>query len=443
MKSRGRYRGILGCAVIATVGILLLHALILFSNVYYSGDDIQVLYPVAVHSLAASLWPVIRPLQYLILVAANQVYLPLWLGVSLLCVVGATVLSGLACERLLERQLPKIGWWVLGLANPILFYLVSQPDNVSQALCNVLFAAAMLAFISELHRLSGRPSSGWRNDYLSISLNLIAAAMFFTKETAVAPAIVLPAATALMHVRARQFSPMFLFSLLIPIVAASGWIFLDLKFAASGLSSTPPSTESLAALLEPGRYSLKLNPLMWAEHFASTLAFAVTPLPSSFIAFEFLRPLWVMAGLGSLVLFLWLVLCETLLRPIIAIPLIVVCASLAPEILIHSSEVYSTMIAPFAVSIVLLIGFSKIRRLTLAYGVMLYAASLWNGIIYSLDSGESLFGLQRLDYSIYTKRDQIYPLCPIATTAHVTWDGTAAGESPLLPGVKGRITCIR
>jgi len=57
-----------------------------------------------------------RPLEYLILLAANNVYLPLWLGVSLLCVVGATILSALACELLFEQQLPKAGWLILGLA---------------------------------------------------------------------------------------------------------------------------------------------------------------------------------------------------------------------------------------------------------------------------------------------------------------------------------------
>jgi hypothetical protein len=86
-------------------------------------------------------------------VAANNVYLPLWLGVSLLCVVGAAILSGLACELLFERQLPKAGWFIFGLGNPLLIFFVSKVTSVTQAFCNLLFAGAMLAFICELHRL--------------------------------------------------------------------------------------------------------------------------------------------------------------------------------------------------------------------------------------------------------------------------------------------------
>src|SRR6266481_7407624 len=143
------YHEILGCTLVGSLGIFLLDALILQSGVYYYSDDVYLLYPVAAHSLTATPWLVVRPLQYLLVLAANYVCLPLWLGASLLCVVGATILSALACERLFERQLPKAGWWVLGLANPLLFYLVSQPDTLSQALCNLLFAGSLLMFISE------------------------------------------------------------------------------------------------------------------------------------------------------------------------------------------------------------------------------------------------------------------------------------------------------
>ena len=84
----------------------------------------------------------------------------------------------------------------------------------------------------------------------------------------------------------------------------------------------------------------------------------------------------------------------------------------------------------FAVSIVLLFGISKMRWLSLAYGLLLYAASLGNGIIYSLGPEFNPLGLKHLPYSIYGKEYQVDPICPIGTTAHVAWDGTA-------------ITCIR
>jgi hypothetical protein len=73
---------------------------------------------------------------------------------------------------------------------------------VSQALCNLLFAGALLAFISELSRLRGQPEYGWRADSVAVFLNLMAAALFFTKETGVAAGIVLPAATALLRFKA-------------------------------------------------------------------------------------------------------------------------------------------------------------------------------------------------------------------------------------------------
>ena len=430
---RTRRREILGCALVGSLGILILNALTLRYGVYYS-DNILVLHPVAVHSLMDSLRVFVRPLEYLIVLAVNKVYLPLWLGVSLLCTVGATILSALACELVFERQLPKAGWWVLGLANPLLFYLVSQPI-VSQALANLVFAGAMFAFVSELHRLPGRPSSGWRADRASIFLNLMAAALFFTKENAVAAATVIPAATALIRLKARRLSPVFLFSLLLPIGAGSFWmllkILLKLKF---------PYT--MFPTLGGGRYGLALNPISWVKSFIITLAFPVTPLPSSFIAFDLLRQLWVVVALGSVILFIWVLLRESRRQPKIVLPLFVVAACCAPMIVVRASELYSTMITPFAVSIVLLFGISKMRWLSLAYGLLLYAASLGNGIVYSLGPEFDPLGLKHLPYSIYGKEYQVDPICPIGTTAHVAWDGTAAGSGlPGEPSVDG-VTCV-
>jgi hypothetical protein len=430
---RSRSHEILGCALVGSLGIFLLDALILQSGRYYYSDDVYLLYPVAAHSLTATPWLVVRPLQYLVVLAANYVYLPLWLGASLLCVVGATILSALACERLFERQLPKAGWWVLGLADPLLFYLVSQPDVVSQALCNLLFAGTLLAFISELHRLRNQPLCGWRADRVAAFLNLMAATLVFTKETGVAAAIVIPAATALIRFKARQLSPIFLFSLLLPIGAACSWIWLSLKFP------------SLLVLDHEGaRYSLRLNPITWGENFIITLAFPVTPLPSSFIAFELLRPLWVAVALGSVILFIGLLVRNSLRQPTIILPLLIVAASCAPMILIRTDELYPSMIGPFSVSTVLLFGMSRMRWLSLGYASLLYAASLGNAIIYCLGADFNLLGLQHLEYSIYGKTYQFDQTCPIATTAHVAWDGTVASDLPYgPPGVKGRITCIR
>jgi hypothetical protein len=426
IEIRTRRSEIIGCAVVSSLGILLLDALILRPGVYYSSSQNTVLYSAAVHSITASFridtW--IRPLEYLILLAANYIYLPLWLGASLLCVVGATILSALACELLFERQLPKTGWWVLGIANPLLFYLVSTPSSVSQGLCNLLFAGAVLAFISELHKLRDQPSPGWRADRQAAFLNLAAAAMFFAKETAVAAAVLLPAATALIRLKKRRLSRVFLFSLLLPIGAAGIWMLIKLQLPTSRFMTTA------------GYYGLKLNPITWGENFFITLAFPVTPLPSSFIAFDRLRPIWVVVALGSVTLFIGLLLRESLRQPRIVLPLLVVAASCAPMILIHSSELYSTMIAPFAVTIVLLCGISKMRRLSIAYGLLLYAASLGNGIVYCSGTDFNPLGLQRLRYSIYSKEYRQDPICPIGTTAHVAWAGAARNTT-------GWIICIQ
>jgi hypothetical protein len=424
-------RGILDCALVGSLGILLLDALVLRSGVYYYSDDIYVLYSVAVNSLTAIPWHVVRPLQYLIVLAANYVYLPLWLGASLVCVVGATILSALACERLFERQLSKVEWWVLGLANPLLFYLVSQPDTVSQALCNLLFGGSLLAFISEFHRLRGQAPCGLRSESAAVFLNLMAAALFFTKETGVAAAIVLPAATTLIRFKTRRLSPIFLFSLLLPIAAACGWVWLSLKF------------QSLLHLDNEGRYSLQLSPITWAKNFLLTVAFPVTPLPSSFIGFELLRQLWVAVALGSVILFIKILLRESRREPEIVLPLLVVAASCAPMILVRTDELYASMIAPFAVSIVLLFGVSRMRSLNLGYGLMLYAASLGNGMIYCLGTDFNLLDLKHLEYSIYREQYQTDPICPIATTVHVAWDGTDPSDVFGVPGVKGKIICVR
>jgi len=83
------------------------------------------------------------------------------------------------------------------------------------------------------------------------------------------------------------------------------------------------------------------------------------------------------------------------------------------------------------------------RRLGLIYGVLLYAASFGNGIIYSLGSDFNVLGLKHRQYSIYTREYQFYPICPIGTTAHVGWDATIAHDVPYIPDVKGAITCAR
>jgi hypothetical protein len=429
---RDRGRAIFGCALVGSLGILLLDALVLQSGVYYYSDDVYVLYSVAVHSLTAIPWHVVRPLQYLIVLAANYLYLPLWLGASVLCVVGATILSALACERLFARRLSKAEWWVLGLANPLFFYLVSQPDTVSQALCNLLFAACLLTFISEFRRLWDRAPCGLRSESAAAFLNFMAAALFFTKETGVAAAIVIPAATALIRAKTRRLSPIFLFSLLLPIAAACGWVWLNHEF------------QSLLHLdNEAERYSLQLSPITWAKNFIITVAFPLTPLPSSFIGFELLRQLWVAVALGSVILFMRIILRESRSQPRIVLPLLVVAASCAPMILVRTDELYASMIGPFAVSIVLLFGFSSMRSLSVGYGLLLYAASLGNGIIYCLGADFNLLDLQHLEYSIYREPYQIDPICPIATTAHVAWDGTDPSDVFGVPGVKGKIVCVR
>lgn len=412
---RVRYSEIIGCVVVGSLGILVLDALILRPGMYYIDDSTEPLRSVAMHSLMERFRSdtFFRPLEYLVLATANKVYLPLYLGASLLCVIGATILSALACERLFERQLPKAAWCVLGIANPLLFYLVTTPGTVSQCLCNILFAGALLAFVSELKRLLDQPRSERHPDRLAVFLNLISASLFFTKETAVAAAVLLPAATALIRLKTRRLSCNFMLSLLLPIGAAATWILIKLQLPLSIYTNAE------------GHYSLKLNPITLAENFIVTLAFPVTPLPSSFIGFDLLRSLWVAAGLGSVIIFIGLLLRESLRDPKIVLPLLVIAGSCAPMMLIHSSELYSTMFAPFAVAIIVLCGISKMRWSIFAYGLLLYTASVVNGIIYSFGTDVNLLGLQRLKYSIYSKYPQQNVICPITTTGHIAWDGVA------------------
>jgi hypothetical protein len=425
---------IIGCAATGSLGVLLLDALIVRPGVAYELEDKIVLYGVATHNMMArfTLDSWVRPLEYLILLAANQIYFPLWLGASLFCAVGATILSARSCEVLFERQLPKAGWWILGIANPLLFLLVTSPSSVAQTLCNLLFAAVILLFISDFHSLGKQQPSGWRADNTVAFLNLTAAVLFFTKENAVAAAVVVPAITALIRFKTGRLSRIFLFSLLLPIGAAGIWILIKLQLPLSRYMTTE------------GHYGLALNPITWGKNFIITLAFPVTPLPSSFIAFDVLRTLWIAVALGSVAGFIGLLLFESLRQPKIVLPLSVIGACLSPMILIHSSELYSTMIAPFAVSIVILFsGVSKIRWPSLAYGVLLYTASLGNGIVYTLGSNFQFFGLERKPYSIYSENRKQDPTCPIGATTHVAWDETASSGQSDMPGVKGRIICVR
>lgn len=194
-----------------------------------------------------------------------------------------------------------------------------------------------------------------------------------------------------------------------------------------------------------GHYQLTISPITWAQNFVTTLAFPITPLPTSFLAFDVLRSVWVVIALVAVILFLVIILYRARHQPQILVPLLVIAASCAPMILIKPSELYCTMIAPFAVSIVLLFGIPKASRLSLTYGLLLYGASLGNGIIYCYGAGFKLFGLQHLQYSIYDKSYQRDPICPIAGTAHIAWDETASGEyrSEYLPDVRGQPVCVR
>ena len=416
---RTRYREVIGCAVVGSLGILLLDALILRPGVNYIADSFEPLRSVAMHSMMErfQVSTFFRPFEYLVLVVANNSYLPLWLGVSLLSVVGAAILSGLACERLFDSQLSKAGWAILGIANPLLFYLIIEPGAISQCLCNLLFAGALLAFISELRLLHDQSPHICRADRIAMLLNILAAALFFTKETAVAAAVVLPAATALTRFKERQLSHIFLLSLLIPVGAAGSWILIKLQF--------PFSTYITPGGALATRYTPKLDPISWGQNFILSLAFPVTPLPSSLLGFQILRPLWVAVALGSVALFTGLLLRESVRKPKIVLPLLVIAASCAPMVLIHENELYSSMLAPFAVATVLLFGIRKFFRPSLAYGLMLYSAAFANGIVYSLGPDFDLLGLQRVPYSIYSKYYQHDPTCPISTTAHIGWDGTA------------------
>jgi hypothetical protein len=411
-KPEIRHRDIIGCAVLSSLGILLFDTLVIASNQYYIGDSFQPLRSVAMHDVMDYLrtHTFFRPLEYMVLTAANNIYLPLWLGASLLCVVGATILSGLACEKLFQRQLPTAGWWVLGLANPLLCYLLIAPGAVSQCLCNLLFAGALLALVNEVISASEQSSSGWRDDARAAFLNLMAAALFFTKETAVAAAVFLPAAVALIRVKTGRFSWIFLSSLLFPIAAAITWMLIRLQVPLSGYLDARE------------RYSLKSSPITWAENFVATLAFPLTPLPTSFMGFALLRPLWIVFALGSVTLFAWLLSRLALRQPKIVLPLLVIAASCAPMVLIHANELYSNMIASFVVATVLLFGVQKFPRLSLAYGLMLYSASLGNGIVYCFGPDLNLFGMDRLEYSLYGNYTLHLP-CRMATTAHIAWDG--------------------
>ena len=413
---RTRYREVINCAVVGSLGILLLDALILRPGVNYIADSFEPLHSVAVHSIMErfQVSTFFRPFEYLVLVLANNIYLPLWLGVSLLSVVGAAILSALACERLFDSQLSKAGWAILGVANPLLFYLVTTPGTISQCLCNLLFAGALLAYISEHRLLHDQSRRIYCADRIAVLLNILAAALLFTKETAVAAAVLLPAATALIRFKKRQLSHIFLLSLLIPIGAAGTWILIKLQFP-------------LSTYITPGttRYSPKLDPISWGHNFILTLAFPVTPLPSSFLGFQILRPLWVAVALGSVALFIGLLLRESARKPKIVLPLVVIAVSCAPMVLIHENELYSSMLAPFAVATMLLFGIPKFFWPSLTYGLMLYSASFANGIVYSLGPDFDLLGLQRVPYSIYSKYYQHGPTCPISTTAHIGWDGTA------------------
>lgn len=383
-----------------------------WANGVYLGDDGNTLFPVAQHSLLSTVKYYIRPLEYYLLQGANAVGLQVWVAASLALAVFASVLQVKTVERIVGTP---FGWPLAPLvaaASPLWFYVLSQVDTISQAICDVTLAGAVYLLFTRVV-----PPKAERVAAPAALVNLLAAFLLYSKELAVVAAVVLPMITIWIVWRRRQINLVFVASVLLFGVASLGWLYLKMKF---------PSQRPEAG----GHYNLSPSPMTILTNLLSVAAFPSTPLPTAFLSIAKLRTVWSVVALacaGILTLALGRLALRHPNARQVRLLLIILAGSAVPIIYVHSSELYGPMLGGYLIP--LLIGAWPGRQtLKVGYCLALLACSYGNAALYYAGPHVSEHGFARVEYSIYDGPNGIYhngalnkSLCPIRGTDQVAW----------------------
>ncbi len=380
----------------------------------YIGDDRNTLEPVARHSLALALQQLLRPLEYGIVQAANLVNLQLWLVASLAMAVAAAALQVKTVEFVIGKAFPRAVWIAAVAGSPLWFQLISQVDTVSQCLCNLVFAGAVYVLLAGV-----LPAASPNVSLRAAAVNLLCCVLLFTKELALAAAVVIPCVAAVIVWRRRAVDRIYVLSAILLAASLALWAYLKLSFG-----SLLPGAE--------GHYSISLSVSKTFTDIAALAGFPLTPLPTSLLSFEAARVIWSGAALVMIVVFVTAVGRHALRAPAdsrmrLGLLGVVLIGGSLPIIAVHSSELYATMIGGYLVA--LLIGTGTTNSLVrTGYAAALLACSYINAGVYHRAELLPAWTGERVEYSLYEGKDGRFsrgvvkpPICTISGTYSVSW----------------------
>ncbi len=376
----------------------------------YTGDDINTLGPVARHSLMGTIAYYIRPLEYFVVEGANRVWLPLWLVASGLAAVGAAWIHVRSAELVVGRRLDRTVRFAIIVGSPLWFYTVSQIDTVSESLCNLAFAAALRCLVCILFAPQQRDRERW-----FIALNVLASLLLYTKELAIGAACVLPAIGLWLYLRANRRGIAYAASALLFALSLAGWVALKIAFR----SQMPEAAD---------HYNLSPSLLDIARNTVATLAFGVTPLPTSLLSMSRLSLVWTACGALSALIALWAGSRLDWRSPAVRWLGLAMLGTWAPMFYVHASELYATMFGTLLVAI-LIVELRLPKPAALTYCAALLACSYLNAVVYYQGERRLPPEIGRVPYSVYfgpNGQSFVKPAgalaCPIARTATVSVD---------------------
>ncbi len=377
----------------------------------YSGDDRITLFAVAQHSLDSTFKDYIRPLEYLAVEAANRLFLPIWIAISIAAAVTAAMVNVRTAEMVTNSRLDRRLRLLAVVGSPLWFYTVSQVDTVSQALCNLLFSAALFCLAGLLFNAKSPETTR-----LATAINVICSLLLYTKELALAAALVLPAIAAFHQLRARRWSYYYVLSGVTLAVAVMAWIALKLVYR-----GMLPEAD--------GRLNMTPGVLDVVRNTVATFAFPLVPLPSSFLSFSRLESAWVVCGVLATSYFFWSMRRLDWRATQVRWFVLAVLGSCFPMFYVHASELYASMVGSLFLTMLLLLTPENVW-LKRSYCALLLACSYANCAAYfNYDLIEGA-NLERKAYSVYFGPNGLYfgkqrvaAICPVRTTRSVAWSG--------------------
>lgn len=389
-------------------------SLVVWRHGFYLGDDKHTLFPVARQSFSDAVVFFLRPLEYHLVLLANAVDLRLWLPASLAFGAWAAVMQLLTLESVFGTRLPQPLRVLLVAGSPLWFQLLSQVDTVSQTICNAVFATGVYLLFTRVF-----PKDTKRPDLYGGLVVCLAGLLLFSKELALAGACTLVLAASALLLWRRQAGRYWLASLLCFAACAGGWVYLKLSY-----KSLLPSSD--------GHYNYALSVGKLAINGVTLIGFPLTPLPSSWLSFAGLKFVWMAAAVAFVLLLVVQVARAGAVRnrAFLALALVLAMTS-APMIIVHSSELYASMLAGYLVGALVFASAPAFPVLARVYLVLLLACSYVNAFTYyrAPDDVPGLGRFERVRYSLYNGPDGLYMdgvarprHCPLRGTVAVAWE---------------------